>query len=335
MQVCKQNNQLAIEKVLARVFILLVLASVVLSVLAFKVGLEVLHEEGREGYAVGENAMAAMTSSPLELILHAKNPQTYWSAFKLWTYPYPFHNTPPSAKLRETLASTVLIVWLGLVIGAIATELQARAADARSIAAKWFAGGACLGFGALVLLAASPAQTREFRPHLTLVMSGVCIFIGAYALLVLSSRFKILRTNTARAVGIAMVLMTAFGAQSGLLRGYVDNRADQLDFIRTELSAKSPDEFDRIVVVFAPPEYICVSEPCDRYSGQVTHRSWHARRPERYWYAMKTLGIRTESKEIDFVDDYSEHRERDLVIDWRKFFTARKRYARSLRLGFP
>ena len=39
-------------------------ASLVISMVAYKLGLQALHEEGREGYAVGEDVMGAVTGTP-------------------------------------------------------------------------------------------------------------------------------------------------------------------------------------------------------------------------------------------------------------------------------
>jgi hypothetical protein len=319
----------------ARTFLLLAAASIAISMVAYKLGLQALHEEGRAGYEVGEDVMGAVTGTPLTLIAHALDPRTYWSAFKLWNWPFPFHNTPESSKLREGMAGAIMIAWFVLVLGAMARELLASSGTGKATVARWCAALACLGFGAMVILADSPFRTHEPRPHLTLVFTGICIFIAAHALSSLAARYSILRTNLAQGVAIVLVVMTAFGAQSGVLKGYVDNRSNQLDFMRTELCARPPEDFDRIVVIFAPREWIGVCEPCDRYSGRIIHDVFHARRPERYWYAMTTIGIEPKSKEIVFVEEYSDPRERDLVVDWRKFFSARKRYRTYFPWAFP
>ncbi len=312
-----------------RSFIALGVAVLVLSVPVYLAGLEVLADQGRQGYAMGEGIFTVAKKTPLQLIGHTLNPRTYWTAFKLWNYPYPFHDTGASEGRRHDLAMTVFAIWLALAIAAFVTEMRGRADPPREIVSRWLAAVVCLGFGAFVLVAASPVWVREFRSHLTLVLSACIIFIGAHSLLVLSKRYDAFDARIARGLAIALALVTAFGAQSGLLRGYVETRADQLDFIRTELMAKRPSEYNRIVVVLGPRRNFCASEPCDAYSSRVTHNWWHARRPERYRYALSTLGFDPAKKAILVVEGEFEPRPRDLVVDWDKYFRARRRLART------
>ena len=108
---------------------------------------------------------------------------------------------------------------------------------------KWFWALLCLCFGAIFIIADSPLRVSNHRPHIVTTFVGVYMFIGAYALRILYTSFKPFRSPYAKGIGIFLVIMTAFGAQSGLLRGIVDNRQDQIDFIRTELSMKRPGSF--------------------------------------------------------------------------------------------
>jgi len=132
----------------------------------------------------------------------------------------------------------------------------------------------CLGFGALIIIADDPLKVIDHRPHITMTFVGVCIFMGAYALQVLSSSYRIFRTAFLKGLGILLVVLTAFGAQSGLQRGIVDLRQDELDFIRTELSAKSPKEYKKIVVVL-PSSNLCITEPCNKWFGEISKRLLH------------------------------------------------------------
>ncbi len=314
-----------------RSFILIGVAALLLSVPVFLAGLDALADQGRQGYSMGEGIFTVAKKSPLQLVGHTLNPRTYWSAFKLWNHPYPFHDTAASEARRHDLSMGVFAIWLVLGLGAFATELRDRDQERRDVVAKWLAAFACMGFGAFVLVAASPVWVREFRAHLTLVLSACVIFIGAHSLLVLQRRFTLFRSSATRGLAIGLVLATAFGAQAGFLRGYVETRADQLDFIRTELAAKRPAQYDRIVVILGPRRNFCVTEPCDGYSGRVTHSWWHARRPERYRYAMSTLGLEPDRKPILVVEGEFTPGPRDLVVDWTKYVRARRRLARMTR----
>jgi hypothetical protein len=310
-----------------RAFLLLAAAALIIAVPLFLAGLRVLAAEGRQGYEMAEGALEVAGTSPLQLVVHTLDPRTYWSAFKLWTHPFPFHTLRASEPRRFAMAMVVLVLWLGLVGAAIARETRRRPAAKGPLAARWLAALACMGFGAFVMVAASPVWVRELRPHLTLVLSSCAIFIAAYALLVLAERYPTLGRAPVTGLAAALVLATAFGAQTNLLRGYVDPRGDELDFIRTELAARQPSDFDRVVVILPSRKAFCISEPCDPYTGRVTLSLWHARAPERYRYAMSTLGLDPAATPVLFVEGPVDSRKRDLLIDWRKYYRARKRYA--------
>ena len=312
------------------IFVGLALLSFILSTFLYKAGLEI---GNREVYKLGEEGMTALTNSPLKVLLIAVNPKTYWSAFQVWTYPYPFHYTLPleeNFKLR--MAMIVMVAWLGLIIGAIGTELsKCQRGKKRPILLKWFWVLICLGFGALFIIADSPLKIINHRPHMTITFVGVVIFVGAYALQVFSSSYRIFNTAVAKGIGTLLVVLTAFGAQSGILRGIIDIRQDQIDFIRTELAEKFPSEYRKIVVVL-PPLNTCITEPCGIWLGRVTHGGRHPTFEGRYRYALATLGILPKSKEIVFVDTYPEQiAEDELIIDWKKYVTARKLHLDYLR----
>jgi len=314
-------------------FFTLALASLILSALVYKLGLEILHGLGKHGYGRAERAVAALTTSPLKVLLMALNPATYWSAFKVWTYPYPFHYTLPLGDLKQNLAMTVMAAWGCLTGAALGRELfTSPPGEKREVLLKWFWVLVCLGFGALMIIADTPLKIRDHRPHFTMTFVGVCIFMGAYALQVLSSSYRIFRTAFLKGIGILLVVLTAFGAQSGLQRGIVDRRQDELDFIRTELSAKSPDEYKKIVVVKSSSNQ-CITEPCGIWFGRILRRS-HASSKGMHKYALHTLGIPPESKEILYVKRRPEQvAEDELIIDWTKYVRAHEWHRNYLRKG--
>ena len=175
---------------------------------------------------------------------------------------------------------------------------------------KWFYAILCLGFGALFIIADSPFEVIDHRPHITVTFVGVCIFTGAYALQVLGSSYKILKTGLAKGIGIVLVVLTAFGAQSSFLRGLVDIRQDHIDFIRTELSSKNPEDYRKIIVVL-PSSNTCLTEPCNVWFGLIIHESdSHQYGKGRYKYALWTLGISPKYKEIVFVKNHPKQARR-------------------------
>ena len=326
----KQRNQQIL------IFFALALASFILCTILYKAGLEILEMVNLEGYKLGEQGLTALTSSPLKVLFTAVNPKTYWSAFKVWTYPYPFHYTLPLGSFKPIMAVIVMIAWFSLIVSAIVTEFSRTERDEkRHILLKWLWALLCLSFGAVFIIADSPLQVSDHRPHMTITFIGVCIFTGAYAFQVLSSSYRIFNTTVAKSVGILIVVLTAFGAQSSLLKGIVNIRENQINFIRIELSSKSPSAYRKIVVVLprSTTRATCISEPCDLWFGRVTHwGKFHTTSKGRYEYALATLGISPKSKEIIFVHDYPKQvAEDELIIDWKKYVKAYKRHLNYLR----
>ena len=312
------------------IFFTLALASFIISTLLYKVGLEI---SNRNAYKLGEEGLTALTSSPLKVLFTAVNPKTYWSAFKVWTYPYPFHYTLPLGSFKQLMAELVMVAWFSLIVSGIVTELsKSQREKKRQILLKWLWALICLSFGALFIIADNPLEVSDHRPHMTITFVGVCIFTGAYALQVLSSSYRVFNTTFAKSVGVLFVVLTAFGAQSSLLKGIVNIRENQINFIRTELSSKSPDAFRKIIVVLSQSN-TCISEPCDPWFGGVVHgNKFHGISKGRYVYALTTLGISPKSKEIIFVHNYPKQVAKDeLIIDWKKYVKAHQQHLNYLR----
>jgi len=290
-------------------FFVLAIISFVLSVFLYKLIMEIGPERGFMIYA------------------------TYWSAFEVWTYPYPFHYTFPLGAFKKIAAKAVMGLWFVTGLSAMLTEFSAcKKGERIQVMLKWFWALMCLGFGALMIIAESPLKVAWVRPHMTMIFVGVCIFIGAYAIQTLSSRCTMLRTNVSKGLGAFLIIFMAFGAQSGLSRGLVDSRQDQLDFIRTELFSKWPSQYEKIVVVASSQPSVCMTEPCSGKMGSVINSKYHETSEGRYRYALNTLGIAPESKDILFLDRYPKQvADNELVIDWGKFVKARRRHRDYLR----
>ena len=229
-------------------FLALALGSLIFSTLLYKISLEISQ---KKGYGLGTSSMAALTSSPIKVLLTALNPQKYWSSFKIWNYPYPFHNTSPlDEKWKIAMAMIVIFVWFTIIIGAIVTEYyKSHKSERNGILAKWLCSLICLGLGSFFLVADSPLEIVNHRPHMTITFVGVYIFIGAYALQFLASSYKIFNMAITKGVSIFLVIFTAFGAQANVSKGIVNIKQDQIDFIRTELFNKSPQKYTRIIVI--------------------------------------------------------------------------------------
>jgi hypothetical protein len=76
-------------------FLAVAMASFLASVLALKLGVDHYLRSGHQPYFLGKQGLDALAGSPAEVVLTAINPNTYWSAFRVWSYPYPFHSTLP------------------------------------------------------------------------------------------------------------------------------------------------------------------------------------------------------------------------------------------------
>jgi hypothetical protein len=302
----------------------LALASLVflVSTLAYKAGLHYWHTHGKHGYPLGEEGVRALGQHPIAVLLHALNPATYWSAFEVWNYPFPFHSTLPLGTLKVTAAYCVMIAWAMLICWALRTEIQGRTREERrETLFKWLAVLACLAFGALFVVADSPLASREHRPHVVITFVGVATFAAAYAWRTLSLKYHWIGGKISQALGIFVVAMIAFGAQAGLVRGYVNNRAAQLDFVRTELMRAEPSSYRNIVVVL-PQRNDCITEPCGPWAGRVLQD--HVSQSAGYRYALATLGIAPESETITFLPQRPHVISDDaIVIDWQRYASAR------------
>ena len=48
---------------------------------------------------------------PLQVVLHAANPLTYWSAFEIWSFPFPLHAVSPGIKIKFGIALCLMSAW--------------------------------------------------------------------------------------------------------------------------------------------------------------------------------------------------------------------------------
>jgi len=307
-------------------------AAFVASTVVYKLAVEYWLHTGHRAYGLGADGLAALADTPGQVLRTALDPVTYWSAFRIWSYPYPFHGTPPMAEsVKQGLSLVAMAIWLLLTAAAIATELRASdRAGRREVAFKWSLAAVCLAFGAIFIVADSPLAAANHRPHILLTFTGVCIFAGAYALSILARSCPVLRSRAAKCAGIGLVFLAVVGAQTSFLWGVIGPRKAELDFIRTELSARPPKDYRTIIVVPPVPYHVCVTEPCDPWFGP--HTRWHHVCRERYRYALHTLGIPPASKEIVLVDRVPDPVPSSaLLIDWTKYISSENRQLAALR----
>ncbi|MBC7875634.1 MAG: hypothetical protein H7Y59_00570 [Anaerolineales bacterium] len=316
-------------------FLIISIATFILSTLIYKIGLDFKSAQGLEGYPRGEQSIKYIFSHPLDVILLAINPLAYWSIFKMWTFPFPLQNTPPLSNLMERVASLlIMMTWLGLIFGSLWVEIKNTVEDERSeIFFKWFSVACCFGLSAAFIVADSPTVIIDHRPHLLLVFSGLVIFIGLYALEILASQFISLRSLGFNVFIGFLVVMTAFGAQSAVLRNIVNINMKQLDFIRTELLAKNPSSYDTVIVVLPIERQDCITEPCNPSFGAYISKNWHLAWPAAYRYALSTLGINPKEKNIVFVNKFTDivSQEDAVIIDWNVYSLTQQMYSEHFK----
>ncbi len=312
-------------------FLFISVLVLVASALIYKLGLDSLAAEGKAGYDVGEQGINQLSTKPLDFVLLAINPRTYWSVFKMWTFPFPFQNTPPLSNLAEKItAFAIMSAWLGLVFVAVWNEIKnAEKFEKREVFFKWFAVLVCVGFAAVFILADSPSEIIDHRPHLHLIFSGIVVFTAVYSIEALASRFVFLNKASFKFTISFLVLMTAFGAQSGVLRNIVNIHMKQLDFIRTELFRQDPASYGTVIVLLPIQNQDCITEPCGPWIGEHIENKGHLAREAAYRYTLSTLGMDPMEKKIIFVEKASEivSMENALLIDWNIYSTTQQIYA--------
>lgn len=278
-------------------------------------------------YHLVKTSLFSLNNNPLKILLNALNPLTYWSAFKVWTFPYPFHHLVPSGTLKMTISTLLLVLWVFLLAAAFFIELTTRSNGRNKfIAIKWVLLILCILFSGVFILADSPDQITNHRAHLLLPFNGVIVFTAAYSLKILSSKFTIMRTKAFLGLSITLIILSAFGAQRGLSQGIVETRQNQLNFVRTELSQNNPDEFDK-VIVFIPKGFIIKNrkEPNDYWFGQILPHPKRLSLKNLYIYSLHTLGIEISTKEIKFVAERPESlAANEVLIDWSKYLNLAK-----------
>jgi len=325
-------------------FILIAVVVFVISILAYQTGLNFLSlEGGQEAYDPGERGLSELFENPIKVILIAINPRTYWSVFKFWTFPFPIQNLPPILNIVKKYISLLLMtIWFGIVIASIFIEIKRASRNERlAIISKWLTVLGCFGLGAVFIIADSPLEIVDHKPHFLLTFSGLVIFTGAYAIEVITSRYSLLQNGRIRAITGIVILMTAFGAQAGVLRNIVNIHARQIDFIRQELLVKNPDSYDTVIVIL-PKWNKCVTEPCGPWFGWSTDPIWELRRPGAYRYALATIGTDPTIKELIYVyyNLPTDIPPNAVVVDWNDYSKAQERsadYFKSKWLGstFP
>lgn len=120
---------------------------------------------------------------------------------------------------------------------------------------------------------------------------------------------------------MGLLALLTLGAQSAVLRGYVDLRADQLDYVRYWIAAREPGSYDELLVIVAAPEpwrgstvVTTAGQLRGGWAGQVRSPHHHSR-PGRCREALASPG--RDRKPVRFAP------ERPLVIDRGPFVRGR------------
>jgi hypothetical protein len=317
-------------------FLLLCIVVFTFSTAAYKFSLDIQHAHGSYGYRHGEEGTQALVSTPLAVLGHALTPRTYWSAFKIWTFPFPLHNTSAlSYTIQLRLAMTIMAAWLAIVAWSLFVEIHSGASR-RDVFAKWLAVLVCLVFGAVFVIADSPLGVVQHRPHIILTLTGVVAVSGSYALKVLSGRYSLLTSRPIRFGAAAVVLMLALGAQAGVLRNIVYPHMRQLDFIRSEAIRQSPDGSYNDIMVVIPRRNDCLTEPCGRWMGRIVDGRLQLTARGAYDYAMSSIGFSPHNKQITFVERRPDQAPPGtIIIDWNDYSLTHFRYGESLHQTSP
>lgn len=303
------------------VFLGLAVAGFLFSFFVFRLA---VHNESFGTYYLVKDSLEGLRN-PGEVLTNALNPMAYWSSFKIWTYPYPFHNLAPLGKLKITLAMIMMGLWLSVNGGAFFIEWSRQdRKQKKQIIIKWMLVLVCLLFCGVFILADSPVRIINHRAHVVLPFAGVVLFMAAYSLQVLASRFRSIQSKVVTGTVITLIILTAFGAQRGLSQGIVDLRQNQLNFVRTELSSKTKDNIRQVIVVIPEPfRYIRLHEPSEIWFGQILSHPRRLAKKSLYIYAMHTLGMESENRDIIILSKPPESIPSDaVIIDWAKYIRA-------------
>ncbi|MGB1251210.1 MAG: hypothetical protein ACPG8W_11385 [Candidatus Promineifilaceae bacterium] len=285
----------------------------------YKIGLSYLHSRGMSGYVMGEAGLAALSDAPLAVLVTVINPLNYWSAFRLWSFPFPFHSIPQlSYQTNQAMGMILMGLWTTMLTGAFLLEYRQN--DIK----KWLAFLACFGFGATWLIVASPTYISSHRPHILMILMGVVVFSLAYTLQLFAKRYAWMQSTRFKAVALGIVAYAAFGAQSNVYRGVVLNWGGKIDFIRAELATSPSHDFQEIIVLGPNGSPACF-EPCGAWFGTAVplHR---ISKPQIYNYAMATSGIDPEGKQFTFLPESFDAGGNAVVIDWSKYVRAKSLY---------
>jgi hypothetical protein len=223
-----------------------------------------------------------------------------------------------------------MVTWFGLIFVSLWVEIKNTAKnERRDIFFKWIAVSFCFGLAATFIIADSPKEIIDHRPHLLLVFLGLVIFTGVYSMELLMAYFTFLRSPRFGVVVGFLVFMTAFGAQAGVLRNIVNIHMKQLDFIRTELLSQDPASYSTIIVLLPVENQDCITEPCGPWIGEHIENKGHLAREAAYHYALSTLGMSPTEKNIVFVEKLADidSQENAIIINWSIYSSTQQLYA--------
>ncbi|MEO0481840.1 MAG: hypothetical protein AAF196_20430 [Planctomycetota bacterium] len=314
----------------------LVLLALAISTASYKLAPQILDRPDVDRYSEGAQALSAL-DSPLDLLCLVVDPRTYASVFDLWFPPPPFNDLAVGEETKLRIGGTLMAAWMLLIVAWAFLQRLPSSLRSENITRLIRVGLAVFSLFVLAsvfLVVTSPHGPRWSREHLRIVpVALVVCSLGSIANAIATRTAARVRTAT-RGVAIVGVLVMALGAQSAILRNYVDLRTDVLDFIRIELSSRPADAFDEVLIVpprrngggrrdeSEPPHWPRVSsfrgEPIGGWAGTLPVQTLE---PAFYLYAMRELGIPIKPVRVSF--EAPAAGDRALVIDWGTFVRAR------------
>lgn len=286
--------------------------AILFSIGLYKATLATRHAAGLEGYGNGEEAMTTL-ENPQKLVTKALAPDTYWTAFELWTYPI---TTPNLGAVKRSAAVTVLYAWAAFVAACIIRELLSLRHAWRAVLAKWGTALLSMGFSAMFLPVDSVVSAiGEHRPHVAVTLTGIIVLVSLYIARSFARALPFLRTPFIWLIFACAVLVTSFGAYRNVSDAIVLNRVRQLDFVRQRFGqAPSP-----VITVVLPESKPCIFEPCNLWMGGIPSMLIHLSTPGWYRYAVYSLGFDPRAISIRAIYPSDPVPKDGTIIDWNEY----------------
>jgi len=334
------------------VFCLLAFICLFISAISYKFFLSI--NPNLSGYKLGVSTLNDILDSPFQALKTGLNPSTYIDTFRVWNYPFGFHQLVDLDRSLKSFGS-FLIFYCVTIVNLLAFSIETFKAAKLSkklfkkTIGSWTIVTICLSFGALFVFLESPLQPTQVRPHMALTLIGVITVITTYSSFICRDFLKTLINFQFKSItyiqdknwrkfqkllGLflaSIVIFITIGAQSNTLRNIVNVRAQALGYVRVQLMAKPKDSWQKVIVVKSKD--LCVFEPCEAWMGSVIHGRW-LKNKGGYQYAMASIGIDPSNKNIMFIQASQLMNisiQKAIIIDWNQYLQANKQYKQRIK----